>query len=250
MLLGYYGMTWWDNETDGQLMYPAKQSDLSSEEKDAIQQRNPEGSAQRGLWGQDKNFLANIWNDINSKATRTQFGDLHGHGWVFRNVYKSDRKGNLISARGAKIKPDDPEKFKKAVHLEDIHQAKGMHCADCHVGSDVHGNGNLYNEPRAAIQIDCIDCHGAIDKPALLMASGPAAGEARFKGKVITTSKDLTKIKARTETGRSVPMFQRATAERPIKKKDAAGKEVEFKAGEVIQNSLVEPGSGGASYRP
>ncbi len=242
MLLGYYGMTWWDNETDGQLMYPAKQPDLSVEQKDAILFRNPEAGAARGLWGQDYNFLVNIWNEINPKAKRTQFGDLHGHGWVFRNVYKSDRKGNMLTSRGTKINPEDPEKFKKAVHLEDIHQKNGMHCADCHVGTDVHGNGNLYNEPRAAVQIDCIDCHGSIDKPASLMASGPAAGTARFKGKVISVTKDLTKVKARDERGRQIPMFQRASAERPIKKKAADGKEVEFKNGEIIQNSLVEAG--------
>ncbi|MGH9852083.1 MAG: hypothetical protein ACREBD_19780, partial [Blastocatellia bacterium] len=242
MLTSYYGMIWWDNETDGQLMYPEKQPDLSEEQKEMIARRNPEGAAVRGLWGQDRDFLQKIWTDINPKATRTQFGDFHGHGWVFRNVYKSDRKGNLMSARGAKIKPDDPDKFKKAVHLEDIHQSKGMHCADCHVGTDVHGNGNLYNEPRAAIQIDCIDCHGTIDKAATLLASGPAAGTGRFKGKIVTTPKDLTKIKARNERGRQIPMFQRASAERPIKKVDAEGKEVEFKNGEIIQNSLVEPG--------
>ncbi len=242
MLTGYYGMIWWDNETDGQLMYPEKQPNLSDEQKEMIARRNPEGSAVRGLWGQDPSFLQKIWTDINPKATRTQFGDFHGHGWVFRNVYRSDRKGNLISARGTKIKPDDPEKFKKAVHLEDIHQAKGMHCADCHVGNDVHGNGNLYNEPRAAIQVDCIDCHGTIDKPATLIASGPAAGTGRFKGKIVTTPKDLTRVKARDARGRQIPMFQRATAQRPIKKVGADGKETEFKNGEIIQNSLVEPG--------
>src|SRR5262249_32437623 len=183
-----------------------------------------------------------IFDDVNPKATRTQFGDFHGHGWVFRNVYKTDRKGNMVSARGAKIKPDDPEKFKKGVHMEDIHQAKGMHCSDCHVTTDVHGNGNLYNEPRAAIQIDYIDCHGTIEKPATLLLTGPSAGTARFKGKITTTSKDLTKIKVIDLNGRKIPMFQRGTAERPLKKLDPNGKEVEFKGGEIIQNSMVEPG--------
>ncbi|MGE0102115.1 MAG: hypothetical protein AB7H86_07070 [Blastocatellales bacterium] len=240
MLLSYYGMTWWDNETDGHLMYPEKQPKLSEEQKDEIQYRNPEGSALRGKWGQDREFLAEIWNEVNPKATRTQFGDLHGHGWVFRNVYRTDRKGNMLTSRGTKIDPEDPEKFKKAVHLEDIHQTRGMHCADCHVGSDVHGNGNLYNEPRAAIQIDCIDCHGTIDKPATLTASGPAAGTARFKGKVIEVTKDLTKIKARNERGRQIPMFQRITRE--TKRNTPDGREVTLRPGDIVQNSLVEPG--------
>src|SRR5262245_12051850 len=206
-------MTWWDNETDGHLMYPDKQPDISLEEKDAIQFRNPDGAAMRGLWGQDWNFLVNIWTDVNPKAKRTQFGDLHGHGWVFRNVYKTDKKGNLVTGNGKKIDPEDPDKFKKAVHMEDIHQKYGMHCVDCHVSSDVHGNGNLYNEPRAAIQIDCVDCHGTINTPATLKLTGPAAGTARFKGKVISVSNDLTKLKVRDDRGRLIPMFQRGTPE-------------------------------------
>ena len=240
MLTSYYGMIWWDNETDGNLMYPTKQPDLSDEQKDRIQQRNPEGSAMRGLWGQDPSFLQKIWTDVNPKAQRTQFGDFHGHGWVYRNVYKSDRKGNMVTAKNKPISPDDPDKFKKAVHLEDIHQKKGMHCADCHVSTDVHGNGNLYNEPRAAIQIDCIDCHGTIEKPATLTLTGPSAGTARFGGKVITVPKDLTKIKARNERGRQIPMFQRIA--QATKRKNSEGKDVDLKPGDIVQNSLVEPG--------
>ena len=56
----------------------------------------------------------------------------------------------------------DAKKFAKAVHLKDIHLEKGMHCVDCHFRQDAHGNGVLYNEPRAAIEIDCTDCHGSI----------------------------------------------------------------------------------------
>jgi hypothetical protein len=263
MVLGYYGMTWWDNETDGHLMYPEKQPGLSSEQKDEIAFRNPEGAALRGKWGQDWNFLANIWNDVNPKAKMVQFGDLHGHGWVFRNVYKTDRKGNMVTSRGQKIDPEDPEKFNKGVLKDDIHQRLGMHCADCHVSTDVHGNGNLYNEPRAAIQLDCIDCHGTIDKPATLLASGPAAGNWRFQGKVTTLgedkasikvrdrkdeskeillTKDLSSVRVRDENGRLIPMFQRASKEHPIKKKRPDGRDIEYKNGEIIQNSIVEPG--------
>ncbi len=46
------------------------------------------------------------------------------------------------------------------MHLADIHLEKGMHCVDCHFEQDDHGNGKLYGEPRAAIELDCTDCHG------------------------------------------------------------------------------------------
>jgi hypothetical protein len=63
------------------------------------------------------------------------------------------------------------------VHLADIHLEKGMQCNDCHFAQDNHGNGKIYGEPRAAVEIDCIDCHGTIRKKAALVTSGPAAPE-------------------------------------------------------------------------
>ncbi|MBI3950651.1 MAG: hypothetical protein HY314_09370 [Acidobacteria bacterium] len=112
---------------------------------------------------------------MNPKLTRTQFADFHGHGWVFRAVYKQDRKGDFLDADGKVVSHDDPDRFKKAVHLKDIHLEKGMHCVDCHFEQDSHGNGNLYGETRAAVEIDCIDCHGTIQQRATLKTSGPAA---------------------------------------------------------------------------
>ena len=35
-----------------------------------------------------------------------------------------------------------------------------MHCVDCHFVQDIHGNAKLYGEPRNAIEIQCVDCHG------------------------------------------------------------------------------------------
>src|SRR2546430_16882637 len=61
------------------------------------------------------------------------------------------------------------------VHLMDIPLEKGMHCVDCHCVQDAHGDGKLYQEVRAAIEIQCIDCHGTITKYAALRTSGPSA---------------------------------------------------------------------------
>lgn len=169
----YLGYMWWDNETDGELMYPKQERRLTPEQIDEIQRSNPEGAAYRGLWS-DYEFLSNL-TDLNPKLTRTQFADFHGHGWVFRAVYKQDRKGHLLDAEGRVVSHDDPERFRKAVHLKDIHLERGMHCVDCHFEQDSHGNGHLYGEVRAAIEIDCIDCHGTIQQRATLRTSGPAA---------------------------------------------------------------------------
>ena len=135
-------------------------------------QSNPEAAATRGLWG-DKAFLDKV-SELNPKLKHTQFADYHGHGWVFRAIFKHDRKGNLLDLHDNKISHEDPDKFAKAVHLKDVHIANGMQCADCHFEKDVHGNGQLYGEPRNATTINCIDCHGTVDQRPTLITSGNA----------------------------------------------------------------------------
>ncbi len=174
MVTTYYGMTWWDNEADGDKMYPAKENDPSLQKLHDVQLRNPEGSAARGNWS-DAAFLEKIGTpEFNADLKDTQFGDFHSHGWVFRAVYKRDRHGNLLDKEGAKL-PTEDVTLGKSVHLMDIHLEKGMACADCHFTQDVHGNGKLYGETRNAIEIGCQDCHGTIYSKALLKTSGPAS---------------------------------------------------------------------------
>ena len=175
MVTTYYGYTWWENETDGEQMYPDKTIKHSQDEIYEIRSRNPEASALKGKWG-DTTFLGDVGTPaFNKTLADTQFADFHGHGWVFRAVYKRDRRGNLLDANDTRISHDDPDRFAKAVHLKDIHLEKGMQCNDCHFGQDNHGNGRLYGETRNAVEIDCVDCHGTIDQKATLITSGPAA---------------------------------------------------------------------------
>src|SRR5713226_4556006 len=175
MVTTYFGLTWWDNEIDGDKMYPPEQKNPSEEERYQSYLRNPEGAASRGLWGDEKFLEQTGTRDFNAKLKTTKFADFHGHGWVFREVYNHDRKGNWLDKEGKQIAFDDPQKFEKAVHLADIHLEKGMQCADCHFAQDNHGNGRIYGEPRAAVEIDCVDCHGTIRQKATLTTSGLAA---------------------------------------------------------------------------
>jgi hypothetical protein len=179
MVTSYYGFTWWDNEADGKTMYPARQKNPSEQDLHDVRMRNPEGSAARGNWS-DSKFLEQVGTPaFNANLKDTQFADFHSHGWIFRAVYKRDRKGNLLDKDDKKIDDTDPEALGRAVHLADIHLEKGMHCVDCHFTQDVHGNGKLYGETRNAVEIGCVDCHGTIEHKATLKTSGPAsAGDA------------------------------------------------------------------------
>jgi hypothetical protein len=169
----FYGYTMWDYESDAPAMWPKKQKYPTDAEIRSIQSRNPEEAATRGNWS-DPEFLKNV-SSLNPTLKDTQFADYHGHGWNFRAIYKRDRKGALLDAKGNIIDDNDPDKFKKTVHLASIHMEKGMQCVDCHFSQDAHSNGHIYGEVAAAIEVDCVDCHGSATKYPTLRTSGPAA---------------------------------------------------------------------------
>jgi hypothetical protein len=171
----YYGYTWWDNEADGDAMYPKTQKNPTAQQLHDAEVRDPEGSTAKGSWS-DVDFLKMVGSpEFNKQLKDTQFADFHSHGWIFRAIYKRDREGYLLDTNGQRISDEDPAKLAKSVHLEDIHLEKGMHCVDCHFVQDVHGNGKLYGETRNAIEIGCEDCHGTVSHKATLITSGPAS---------------------------------------------------------------------------
>ncbi|MGJ8670438.1 MAG: hypothetical protein ACSHXK_13175 [Oceanococcus sp.] len=169
----YLGYTMWDYESDAPAMWPKEQKYPDSETIRKINQRNPEAAAVRGKWG-DPEFLEDV-STLNEELEHTQFADYHGHGWNFRSVFKKDRKGNLLDGEGDVVSRDDPNKFKKAVHMASIHADAGMHCVDCHFSQDAHGNGHMMSEVAEAVEIECSDCHGTAKAYPALVTTGPAA---------------------------------------------------------------------------
>jgi hypothetical protein len=143
----YIGAVWWDRESDA----------------DVVKKYNAEdeyGPGQSHMW------------EHNAEAKNTQFEDYHAHGWNIMKIYKRDEKGLLRDSANNLIADNDPDKFKKAVHLADIHFEKGMDCIDCHTEQDMHGDGNLYAQMTDQIEIRCEDCHGSVDQRATLVTSG------------------------------------------------------------------------------
>jgi hypothetical protein len=248
------GYMWYDEETDGELMYPAQAKHPTAEEYMRATMANPDETAVRGNWS-DPEFLANL-TDLNGRTKHTQFADFHSHGWAFRAVFKRDRKGNLVDYNGNPVE-DTPanrqaavdmplkirelykndaasqmdvkalreyeEKLRAGVpmHLLDIHAEKGMHCVDCHFIQDNHGNNRLQMEVRAGIEIQCVDCHGGYTNKARLRTSGPAA----YTSNPETCNPDDPKFgrdlaALRTPSGK--PRFER-------------------RGEKIYQNSMVEP---------
>jgi len=247
VLNSYLGFMWWDNETDGQCMYPKEQKDPTAEELEQSAQSNPEEAAARGLWG-NANFLNNI-TDLNPFLKHTQFADFHGHGWVFRAVFKKDRKGQLLDHKGttlpppstadlmASVAPPDRNEQKCGkerdgvpVHLMDIHMEKGMHCVDCHFYQDGHGDTKLYGEVRAAIEIQCIDCHGDANESlvtkiereldaglvAKLPTSGPASATEPTNLLALRTAFGEPRFEVKRAPGKEPKLIQRSNVEKDL----------------------------------
>ena len=169
----FLGYTMWDYESDAPSMWPEKQQYPSDSRVRDVLDRNPEGASPRGKWA-DVDFLGGV-ADLNPQLKDTQFADYHGHGWNFRAVFKRDRKGNLLDALGGVVGDQDPQKFKKAVHLSSVHVDVGMQCVDCHFAQDNHGSGHIYGEVAQAVEVSCVDCHGNAKAYPNLFTSGSAA---------------------------------------------------------------------------
>jgi hypothetical protein len=261
----YLGFTWWDNETEGRHMYPARQKYPTPEQEYQTFVHNPEGAAVRGLWSNlypndtshagdlaGPDFLENIYKNINPKLTKTQFADFHGHGWIFRAVYKQDRHGNLLDAKGTAVTDVTNEKLKKSVeyqwtkdgdmppegvpvHLKDIHLEMGMHCSDCHFKQDNHGDGNLYGETRNAVMIECIDCHGTIEQPAKLFEYFKKDNDAR---RARRNSPQQRQLQADRDAALKLAFTGNAASEAATQ--DAL-KKFAFESGKLVQKSEVDP---------
>ncbi|MCE2796499.1 MAG: hypothetical protein LW816_14330 [Planctomyces sp.] len=257
----YLGFMWWDMETDARFMYPKREREPSAEQFMQSTMSDPHEASARGNWS-DPEFLTES-SRLNSQLEYTQFADFHGHGWMFQAVFRKDRRGIPVDAFGNVVPepdaalrqravqraerakelrqdidwtgPDALERVRRAdeellrqhagvpVHLLDIHLEKGMHCVDCHFVQDMHGNGKLYGEVRAAIEIRCEDCHGtAVSKAGIviegrreLRTGGPAAEERDGQ----TVGRSLSAM--RTPFGR---------------------RRFEVINDRIVQNSMVEPG--------
>jgi hypothetical protein len=210
----YIGYMWYDEETEARFIYPQRQKNPTAEELVLTMMSNPNEIAAREKLA-DPAFVANLvnLNPYLNKLQFGDFHG-HGWSFraVFKKDRKGnliDYKGDMVGpptpeklAAGVdwpnkartfhkNEKFNDPVKGPEAavaaeeklnscrsgqpVHLLDIHAEKGMHCVDCHFVQDMHGNNRLHMEVRAACEIQCIDCHGTVEKFATLRTTGPAS---------------------------------------------------------------------------
>ncbi len=99
-------------------------------------------------------------------CTRCHLGDA-SIGLSFRGLAQlvpgqpagPEVKGTTKSLLNGAFYVNDPK-----VVPPDVHHERGMHCVDCHTVADVMGDGNVYGFMEHAVEIECSDCHGTIER--------------------------------------------------------------------------------------
>lgn len=172
----YLGYMWWDQETEGELMYPKKQKYPTFREAAQAVQANPEESSIRGNWS-DPEFLENI-DSLNPQMNKAQFASFNGHGWVFRAVFKKDREGIMTDHFGTKIPNVTPGHLAKAVEFpckaksfhktlaeewdktpEKIPDVKHLVACEAKLNSDRAGQPVHLMDIHLEKGMHCVDCH-------------------------------------------------------------------------------------------
>ncbi len=57
----------------------------------------------------------------------------------------------------------------EATNPPDIHGERGLNCIDCHIASEVMGDGNIFGHMDQATKIECRTCHGMPDAAATFL---------------------------------------------------------------------------------
>ena len=133
----------------------------------------PEEAAARGLWT-DPDFLDDV-SDLNPSQA-DQFADYHGHGWVFRAVYKQDRKGNLLDKDGHIVRSERSGEVRQGRPPEGHPPREGDALRRLPLRAGRPRRRPALRRDPNAIEIQCLDCHGTVSTCAPRCApAGPAA---------------------------------------------------------------------------
>ena len=121
-------------------------------------------------------------HELTSAIPTEQCATCHFQGGRIGLLYRGIREAGFSGQLPENAEPWEPGAYGKAdpyFYLSDedttngidetppdVHFEAGMHCADCHVGSDVHGDGKLYSTSKQQVDLRCEDCHGGARSPA------------------------------------------------------------------------------------
>ncbi|MGI9458276.1 MAG: hypothetical protein ACR2NU_17070, partial [Aeoliella sp.] len=157
----YLGYMWWDMETDGKFMYPKEGKHPTAEEYNEAVMSNPNEAAVRGLWS-DPEFLEKV-AELNPHLEKTQFADFHGHGWVYRAVFKKDEKGKLLDHKNRPIDDVDAKKRQLAVaipeYVKQLYRNRDWDTKDPEQLAELARKEQALDELRDGVPVHMLDVH-------------------------------------------------------------------------------------------
>ncbi len=257
VLNSYLGYMWWDEETDAEQMYPPQEKKPTAEQFTRAQMSNPDEASARGNWS-DPVFLSST-RELNSQLHRTQMGDFHGHGWVFRAVFKKDRDGNLLDHYGNTIDNPSTALLQKAVALPETnrelhrrHSPENKHLTDeawlariLDYDRKLQSNRQFVPVHLLDIHLEkgmhCVDCHFVQDmhgntklygevRAAIEIGCVDCHGTAEVPANLRTSGPAATERAANLPQGRNLRLLRT-----PFGKP-----RFEVRADRLYQNSMVE----------
>ena len=150
------------------------------DERDEIAARNPEGAALRGLWTRPDVPRERRDAATRSSSTRSSPTSTATAG--------SSAPSSSRTARATCSTPtDNVGRRRRSREVREGRPPEGHPPREGHalrrlpLRAGRHGNGKLYGEPRAAVEIDCVDCHGTISAPRHARDVGPAPRRRRHR---------------------------------------------------------------------
>ena len=138
MVATYLGRTWWDNEIGRQEDVSAGQADQPDRRRKRSESSTgiPKAHRLRGLWS-DSIFCRRPARPNSTQAEeRAVCRFARSRLDVSRTSTRKIAREICSTRTTRSSRRTIPNKFKKAVHLKDIHLERGMHCVDCHFRQD------------------------------------------------------------------------------------------------------------------
>lgn len=258
----YLGYMWWDMETDGEFMYPAHDKELTAEETIQAQMSNPNEVAMRGLWS-DPEFLENV-AELNPHLEHTQFADFHGHGWVYRAVFKKDEKGRLLDHKNEPIEEVDSTKRQLAIaipeYVKQLYRNRDWDDTDPQAKRELERKQQALDELRDQVPVHmldvhlergmhCIDCHFVQDmhgntklygevRAAIEITCRDCHGDLKQKAVQMVDGKPAMRTSGPAAAEHEQP---RQNGRDLLAMRTPSGKRrFELHGGRLIQNSMVE----------
>ena len=174
----FLGYTMWDYESDAPLMWPEKQRYPTDRRGARDPRSQSRGRGDRAATGATPNSCSDV-STLNPQAQGHAVRRLPRPRLEFPRGLQARPQGQPARQGRQRRSPTTIRRQVQESRAPDVDPRRPRACSASIATSrrTAHGNGHIYGEVAAAIEIDCADCHGTADalSDAVHQRSGGAA---------------------------------------------------------------------------